>query len=138
MKIEQLKDIVNQIQKEVTGKEEITALDTSNVVDIGKEIFDNTSVDNYVKSLVDKIGKTIFVIRKYSGSGINVLMDSWEFGSVLEKIDVELPDAVQNETWNLTDKQSYSQDTFYKPVVTSKFFNSKTTFEIDVSFPCEP
>ena len=134
MKIEQLKDIVNQIQKEVTGKEVITALDTSNVVDIGKEIFDNTSVDNYVKSLVDKIGKTIFVNRKYSGNGINVLMDAWEFGSVLEKIDVELPDAVQNETWNLTDKQSYSQDTFYKPVVTSKFFNSKTTFEIDVSF----
>lgn len=134
MKIEQLKDIVNQIQKEVTGKEEVATLDISNVVDIGKEIFDNTSVDNYVKSLVDKVGKTIFVDRKYSGSGINVLMDSWEFGSVLEKIDVELPDAVQNETWNLIDKQSYSQDTFYKPVVSSKFFNSKTTFEIDVSF----
>lgn len=134
MKIEQLKDIVNQIQKEVTGKTEVTTLDISNVVDIGKEIFDNTSVDNYVKSLVDKVGKTIFVDRKYSGSGINVLMDAWEFGSVLEKIDVELPDAVQNDTWNLTDKQSYSQDTFYKPVVSSKFFNSKTTFEIDVSF----
>lgn len=134
MKIEQLKDIVNQIQKEVTGKAEVATLDISNVVDIGKEIFDNTSVDNYVKSLVDKVGKTIFVDRKYSGSGINVLMDSWEFGSVLEKIDVELPDAVQNDTWNLTDKQSYSQDTFYKPVVYSKFFNSKTTFEIDVSF----
>ena len=134
MKIEQLKDIVNQIQKEVTGKEEIATLDASNVVDIGKEIFDNTSVDNYVKSLVDKVGKTIFVDRKYSGSGINVLMDSWEFGSVLEKIDVELPDAVQNDTWNLIDKQSYSQDTFYKPIVSSKFFNSKTTFEIDVSF----
>lgn len=134
MKIEQLQNIVNQIQKEVTGKDEIIALDISNVVDIGKEIFDNTSVDNYVKSLVDKVGKTIFVDRKYSGSGINVLMDAWEFGSVLEKIDVELPDAVQNDTWNLVDKQSYSQDTFYKPVVTSKFFNSKTTFEIDVSF----
>ena len=134
MKVEQLKDIVNQIQKEVTGKEVIATLDTSNVVDIGKEIFDNTSVENYVKSLVDKVGKTIFVNRKYSGSGINVLMDSWEFGSVLEKIDVELPDAVQNETWNLVDKQSYSQDTFYKPIVSSKFFNSKTTFEIDVSF----
>ena len=60
MKIEQLKDIVNQIQKEVTGKEEVTTLDISNVVDIGKEIFDNTSVDNYVKYLVDKVGKTIF------------------------------------------------------------------------------
>ena len=134
MKVEQLNEIVNSIHKQVTGKTEVTTIDTSNIVDIGKEIFDNTSVDNYVKSLVDKIGKTIFVNRKYSGSGVNVLMDSWEFGSVLQKIDVETPEAKTNDSWNLTDGQTYGQDTFYQPKVTTKFFNSKTTFEIDVSF----
>ena len=134
MKVEQLNEIVNSIHKQVTGKEEITTINASNIVDIGKEIFDNTSVDNYVKSLVDKIGKTIFVNRKYSGSGVNVLMDSWEFGSVLQKIDVETPEAKQNDSWKLTDGQTYGQDTFYQPKVTTKFFNSKTTFEIDVSF----
>ena len=134
MKVEQLNEIVNSIHKQVTGKTEVTTINTSNIVDIGKEIFDSTSVDNYVKSLVDKIGKTIFVNRKYSGSGVNVLMDSWEFGSVLQKIDVETPEAKQNDSWNLTDGQTYGQDTFYQPKVTTKFFNSKTTFEIDVSF----
>lgn len=134
MKVEQLNEIVNSIHKQVTGKTEVTTINTSNIVDIGKEIFDSTSVDNYVKSLVDKIGKTIFVNRKYSGSGVNVLMDSWEFGSVLQKIDVETPEAKQNDSWKLTDGQTYGQDTFYQPKVTTKFFNSKTTFEIDVSF----
>ena len=134
MKVEQLNEIVNSIHKQVTGKTEVTTINTSNIVDIGKEIFDSTSVDNYVKSLVDKIGKTIFVNRKYSGSGVNVLMDSWEFGSVLQKIDVETPEAKTNDSWNLTDGQTYGQDTFYQPKVTTKFFNSKTTFEIDVSF----
>lgn len=134
MKVEQLNLIVNSIHKQVTGKTEVTTINTSNVVDIGKEIFDSTSVDNYVKSLVDKIGKTIFVNRKYSGSGVNVLMDSWEFGSVLQKIDVETPEAKTNDSWNLIDGQTYGQDTFYQPKVTTKFFNSKTTFEIDVSF----
>ena len=134
MKVEQLNEIVNSIHKQVTGKTEVTTINTSNIVDIGKEIFDNTSVDNYVKSLVDRIGKTIFVNRKYSGSGVNVLMDSWEFGSVLQKIDVETPEAKTNDSWNLTDGQTYGQDTFYQPKVTTKFFNSKTTFEIDVSF----
>ena len=134
MKVEQLNEIVNSIHKQVTGKTEVTTINTSNIVDIGKEIFDSTSVDNYVKSLVDKIGKTIFVNRKYSGSGVNVLMDSWEFGSVLQKIDVETPEAKQNDSWNLKDGQTYGQDTFYQPKVTTKFFNSKTTFEIDVSF----
>lgn len=134
MKVEQLNEIVNSIHQQVTGKTEVTTINTSNIVDIGKEIFDSTSVDNYVKSLVDKIGKTIFVNRKYSGSGVNVLMDSWEFGSVLQKIDVETPEAKQNDSWNLTDGHTYGQDTFYQPKVTTKFFNSKTTFEIDVSF----
>lgn len=134
MKVEQLNEIVNSIHKQVTGKTEVTTINTSNIVDIGKEIFDSTSVDNYVKSLVDRIGKTIFVNRKYSGSGVNVLMDSWEFGSVLQKIDVETPEAKQNDSWKLTDGQTYGQDTFYQPKVTTKFFNSKTTFEIDVSF----
>ena len=134
MTVEQLNDIVNSIHKQVTGKTEVTTINTSTIVDIGKEIFDSTSVDNYVKSLVDKIGKTIFVNRKYSGSGVNVLMDSWEFGSVLQKIDVETPEAKTNYSWNLIDGQTYGQDTFYQPKVTTKFFNSKTTFEIDVSF----
>lgn len=134
MKVEQLNEIVNSIHKQVTGKTEVTTINTSNIVDIGKEIFDSTSVDNYVKSLVDRIGKTIFVNRKYSGSGVNVLMDSWEFGSVLQKIDVETPEAKTNYSWNLIDGQTYGQDTFYQPKVTTKFFNSKTTFEIDVSF----
>lgn len=134
MKVEQLNAIVNSIHQQVTGTTAVTTINTSNIVDIGKEIFDNTSVDNYVKSLVDKIGKTIFVNRKYSGSGVNVLMDSWEFGSVLQKIDVETPEAKQNDSWKLTDGQTYCQDTFYQPKVTTKFFNSKTTFEIDVSF----
>ena len=134
MKVEQLNEIVNSIHQQVTGKTEVTTINTSNIVDIGKEIFDSTSVDNYVKSLVDRIGKTIFVNRKYSGSGVNVLMDSWEFGSVLQKIDVETPEAKTNDSWNLTDGQTYGQDTFYQPKVTTKFFNSKTTFEIDVSF----
>ena len=134
MTVEQLNLIVNSIHKQVTGKTEVTTINTSNIVDIGKEIFDNTSVDNYVKSLVNKIGKTIFVNRKYSGSGVNVLMDSWEFGSVLQKIDVETPEAKINDSWNLIDGQTYGQDKFYQPKVTTKFFNSKTTFEIDVSF----
>lgn len=134
MTVEQLNLIVNSIHKQLTGKTEVTTINTSNIVDIGKEIFDSTSVDNYVKSLVDKIGKTIFVNRKYSGSGVKVLMDSWEFGSVLQKIDVETPEAKINDTWNLIDGQTYGQDTFYQPKVTTKFFNSKTTFEVDVSF----
>lgn len=134
MKVEQIYSLMNDVTSEVIGKTDIVKEDLSNIVDLGKEIFDNASVDNYVKSLVNHIGKVIFVNRPYSGNIPSMLMDSWEFGSVLEKISADIPNATENDSWNLTDGETYSQDIFYKPSVSAKFFNSKVTFEVPMSF----
>lgn len=134
MNVEQIYSLMNNVTSEVIGKTDIVKEDLSNVVDLGKEIFDNASVDNYVKSLVNHIGKVIFVNRPYSGNIPSMLMDSWEFGSVLEKISADIPNATENDSWNLTDGETYSQDVFYKPSVSAKFFNSKVTFEVPMSF----
>lgn len=134
MKVEQIYSLMNNVTSEIIGKTDIVKEDLSNVVDLGKEIFDNASVDNYVKSIVNHIGKVIFVNRPYSGNIPSMLMDSWEFGSVLEKISADIPNATENDSWNLTDGETYSQDVFYKPSVSAKFFNSKVTFEVPMSF----
>lgn len=134
MEVKQIYDIMNTVTGEVLGKSDIVAEDLSNIVDVGKEIIDNDAVDNYVKSLVNRIGKVIFVNRPYSGSAPSVMMDGWEYGSVLEKIQCELPDAVENDSWNLKDGEQYKEDIFHAPKVSAKFFNSKTTFEVDLSF----
>lgn len=134
MKVAQIYSLVNDVTKEVLGKENVIQEDLSNVVDVGTEIFNATDVDNYVKSLVNHIGKVIFVNRPYTGNLPSVLMDSWEFGSVLEKIQADLPQATENESWELTDGESYDTNVFYKPSVSAKFFNKKVTFEIPMSF----
>lgn len=134
MKVEQIYSLVNDITSEVTGKTDLVKEDLSNIIDIGKELFSATDVDNYVKSLVNRIGKTIFVNRPYSGKIPSVVMDSWEFGSVLQKISADLPEATENESWELTNGQSYDPNVFYKPTVTAKFYNSKITFEVPLSF----
>ena len=134
MKIEQVFSLVNQSTKDVLGETDIVKQDLSNIVDIGTSIINSNNVDNYVKSLVDHIGKVIFVNRAYAGSVPNVLMDKWEFGSVLEKISADLPDAVENKSWELTNGVDYSPNVFYKPTVSAKFYNSKVTFEVDLSF----
>lgn len=134
MTVAQIYDIINPITKEILGETAIVNEDLSNIVDIGKEIFDATDVDNYVKSLVNHIGRVIFVNRPYSGGAPSVLMDGWEYGSVLEKISAELPEATENESWELTDGASYDPNIFYKPKVSSKFFNKRVTFEIPMSF----
>lgn len=134
MKITQLFTLVNTVTQEVLGETALVQEDLSNVVDLGKEIIDTDNVDNYVKKLVNHIGKVIFVNRLYAGGVPSVLMDSWEYGSVLEKITADLPSASENESWNLTDGETYNQDVFYQPQVSAKFFNSKVTFEIPMSF----
>lgn len=137
MKVTQLKDIVNSATSEVLGKTDVVNDDLSNLVDVGNEIFDTDNVDNYVKKLIDRIGKVIFVNRLYAGGVPSVLMDSWEYGSVVEKISADMPEADENDSWNLQDGQTYSQDTFYQPKVSAKFFNSKVTFDVKLSFTTE-
>lgn len=134
MTVKQIYELMNNVTGEVLGKTDLVAEDLSNVVDVGTELFNASAVDNYVKTLVNHIGKVVFVNRPYSGKIPSVLMDSWEFGSVLEKISCDTPEATENESWDLVDKQEYKQDIFYKPTVSAKFFNSKVTFEVPMSF----
>lgn len=134
MKVIQLYELVNEITGEVLGSEAVLNEDLSNVVDIGKEIINTDNIDNYVKKLVNHIGKVIFTDRLYSGGVPSVLMDSWEYGSILEKITADLPQATESDTWKLENGKEYSPDIFYQPSVSVKFFNSKVTFEIPLSF----
>ena len=134
MKVTQIYDIVNATTEEVLGRTEVVQEDLSNIVDVGNEIIDTDNVDNYVRKLVNHIGKVVFVNRKYEGGVPSVLMDSWEFGSVLEKVSADLPEATESDTWKLENGKSYDDDIFYQPSVSAKFFNSRVTFEIPMSF----
>lgn len=133
MEVRQIYGLVNDITNEILGSA-IVKEDLSNVVDVGNAVFNANRVDNYVRSLVNHIGRVIFVDRAYNGSVPSVLMDSWEFGSVLEKISCDLPTATENPSWDLTNGETYNPNVFYKPSVSVKFYNSKTTFEIPLSF----
>ena len=134
MKVTQLHELVNLTTTEVLGETAVVNEDLSNIVDIGKTIINTDNLDNYVKKLVNHIGKVVFTERLYQGGVPSVLMDSWEYGSILEKVSADLPTAQENDSWNLQDGVDYSPDIFYQPSVSAKFFNSKTTFEIPMSF----
>ena len=136
MEVTQIADIVNQTTAEVTGTEALENVDLNKVVETGAEVLDNDKlIDNYVKSLIDHIGKVVFVNRPYTGSTPSVMMDSWEYGAILEKIQYEgLPEAEENDSWELEDGRSYDPNVFYKPTVSAKFYSERRTFDIPMSF----
>lgn len=135
MEVKQVYNIVNEVTKSLIGETEVVNEDLSNIVDIGNSIENVAGIDNYVKKLVDHIGKMIFVDRPYSGSVPSVLMDGWEYGSILEKVSYDgLPEATENESWELQNGQSYDVNIFTQPKVSAKFYNKRVTFEVPMSF----
>lgn len=133
MDVKQVYEFVNDAVKQATGQEALVKEDLSNVVEIGDAVLNANALDKYVDALVNHIGRMIFVTRPYNGVYAKLQMDSWEFGSVLEKVTMELPKAEENETWELTDGAVYEENQFYKPIVSAKFYNKMTTFEIPIS-----
>ena len=136
MEVTQIAEIVNEVTAQVTGKDALENFDLNQVVDMGAEVLEQDGLlDKYVKNLIDRIGKVVFVNRPYTGSTPSVMMDSWEYGAILEKIQYEgLPEAEDNDTWELEDGRSYDPNIFYKPEVSAKFYHSKRTFDIPMSF----
>lgn len=135
MEINQIYPLVNEATNEALGVEGLVQEDLGNIVEVGKAVFNANAMDKYVKALVNRIGKIIFVNRVYEGSAPSVLMDGWEYGSVMQKVSMGLPEATENETWELTDGQSYDPHIFHAPKgVVAKYYNKYVTFEIDMSF----
>lgn len=134
MKVTQIAAILNTINAEIIGESAVVAEDLSNIVDVGREVIGAVDIENYTRSLIDRIGRVVFWDRTYNSTAPNILKDSWEFGSIMEKIRCELPDVEENPSWKLTKGQSYDPFIFNPPTVKAKFFNSKTTFEIPISF----
>lgn len=158
MKVDQIASILNALNEEMVGTEAVFADDLSNIVDAGKAVLDYTDAadgknfDNYVKKLIDRVGRVIFVDRSYTSQAPNILKDSWEYGSIMMKVRAELMDARNNTTWELGDIPngtglSNDQDgegnpiipsrldpfVLSKPSVAAKFYNKKVTYEVAIT-----
>lgn len=133
MKTEQIYEIMNDVTQEVLDGVSIQE-DLQNIVQVGEAVFNANAYEKYTKALVNRIGKTIFVNRAYKGGVPSVLMDAWEYGSVLQKVDCDIPEAQESETWNLENGVSYDPNIFKSPTINVKFYNNQVTFEIQMSF----
>ena len=149
MKVTQIATVLNTvITLAQIGEAAVVTEDLSNIVDIGASVLDytganNVNYDTFVGKLIDQIGRVMFADRVYVSQAPNILKTSYEYGSVLQKVRCELPDAQDNETWNLgsypIQNGAAYPDPFEitKPTVDAKFFNGKTTFEVPITFPWE-
>lgn len=133
MEVKQIYGLLNEAKGETLGETVVLNEDLSNLVDVGDAVFNSNSFDNFTHSLVDKVGRMVFVNRPYRGAAPSVLMDSVTWGSVVQKVSSEMPDSTANESYELQNGASYDPHVFNQPAVTEKFFAKYVTFEVDRS-----
>lgn len=134
MTVDQIYTILNTINGEVAQGAALVNEDLSNVVDVGTTVFNSSWKDNYVKSLIDQIGKMIFVQRPYRGFAPSILRNDWEYGSILAKVRAHDFEAKANPSWALTAGQTVNQFEYNPPTITQSFWNHKETWQIECSF----
>ena len=136
MKREQISQLLNSAIKEVVGESELVTEDLSNVVTVGNAIPTDT-LDVIFNKIINKVGNTIIESKTYNGNPLGILMTDWEYGSILEKIRIDIPESENNDTWSLVKGSSYDCFKFSPPTVRAKYFNKAVTFEIAMSFTTE-
>lgn len=135
MQVTQIYEFVNTAAQAVAGEITLPKEDLSNLVDVGRSIQNALGVDSFYKAIVNRIGKMYFVDRKYQGQLVKIFKDSWQFGSIVAKMQVDDMEVTENDTWEIINGASYDPFVVNLPVVSSKFFNKMVTFELDITTP---
>ena len=150
MKVNQISGLLNSVFGEVLGDTGLIAEDLSNLVSAGTVITSSSTFgdnfENYAGAIIDKVGKTIFADRVYRAKDLGIWRDYFEYGSVLEKIRVDVGEYEDNCEWDLTklgttgldyneNIQNHIEELFkFVPAnVQAKYFNLKTTFKTVIS-----
>lgn len=135
MNVTQIYNLVNTAAQAVSGEITLPNEDLTNLVDVGKSISNALGYDSFYKALVNRIGKMYFVDRKYNGLLVKMFKDSWQFGSIVAKVQVDDMSYTENDTWNIINGASYDPYVVNLPVVSAKFYNKMATFELDITTP---
>ena len=131
MKVTDASLIVNELYAEMTGKKDVTTVDSSNIVDIGADIqATGIGVDVVYKKLSDKVGKVVIRNKVYEGKFVSIFRDGWEFGNMLQTLRVKSVDAVADPSYNPVSGQNYPLTQYDALDVKQKFYKDFDNFQI--------
>ena len=135
--VKQIYSILNDVAKQTLGTEAIAVVDTQSFISLGDKVLkSDTDTENFLSKLTDRIAKTVYSVRNYTGINKNLMREPFDYGVIVQKIHVEMPEAKENNAWKIGDvgyTPTYAP--VIKPTVSQKLFNKLSTWEIDVTIP---
>ncbi len=122
MKVVEAQDIINSLYKQITQKTDITAVDNTSLVDMGKTLQTGAySREEIYNTIIDKVGQTVLRNRLFAVKFPKIFRSEQEFGSILETLRFKRVPAEKSEIYN-TKAGSYQQDDYTPMEVEAKYF----------------
>lgn len=117
----QIYSVVNSIAANI-GYTGSNVIDISSFVKFGQDVLSDTLLTEGVYStLVDRIGKTVIRMDEAEDEGRGIVVDAFEYGSILQKLSFQLQSAETSSEWDPSNPESPYDETA-KTGIIQKFF----------------
>lgn len=142
--INQIAEIVNDAYKDALGISTASLpRSTTDFVSMGMKLDDANAYDLFYGSLVNRLSKTIYAVRRYSAKRRGVLRDETEWGAFKQKVHYNLADAVDNPAFGIPqisgETRTYNQTSPYDVNTTLGIkvlmFGGQGTWSIEILRP---
>ena len=134
MTTEQIYGLVNTVNAEAFGHSAMVVTDTSSLISLGNTVLSSsTNTENFLNTLAQRIGRTILRFREYRNKLGDMVLNDFEYGAILQKIKVNMPEAELDQSYDLIDGNTVDPYVIAKPSVDQKLFVTRTPYQFHIT-----
>ena len=138
METNQIYDIVNSTVSQAIGETALTVVDTQGLISVGDVVLSSsTNTEAFLNVLAQRIGRTIYRFRDYNNKFKDMIVSDMTMGAILQKLRIEMPEAVSDPTYSLVDGQSVDMFKVAKPKAHQKLFVTRTPYMFKITIQRE-
>lgn len=130
----QIYTIVNEVANQAMGGKNLEVIDNRGLIALGNTVLgSNDTANNFINALTDRIGRTIVSFRAYHSHFPDFERDAIEWGNILQKLKIGMPEAESDDSYNLKDGTSVDQYKINKTKVNQMLFSSETPWQTHIT-----
>ena len=134
METNQIYSLLNSVNQQSEGKIDITVVDTASFVAMGDAVLSSsTNTEPFLNSLCQLIYRDVVEGRAYKSPLRSLMKGTAEWGAIVRKVAVDMPELEEEKAVPLTDGQSVDQYTVKLPKVHQWLFVSRTPYSAFVT-----
>lgn len=134
METNQIYTLLNSVNEQSEGKIDVTVVDTASFVALGDAVLSSaTNTEPFLNSLCQLIYRDVVEGRSYKSPLRSLMKGTAEWGAIVRKVAVDMPELVEEKAIPLTDGQSVDQYQVKLPKVHQWLFVSRTPYSAFVT-----